>query len=164
MIITIYKKMNTADNSTESKKSRSIGVLIVLALVAAVLTTIPAVQNRIKPFFSDNDRIVLAKINTFFGLEQTEYLILKIKDAYGINIEIYESKGDKSVFKQKFELLQDTDAYITLDKNSTNLALSDVNKDGQLDIIAPSVDHNGNLRLNTFRYNLELQQFDPISQ
>jgi hypothetical protein len=164
MIITIYKKMNTADNTTESKKSRYIAILLILAIVAAVLSSIPAVQNRIKPFFTGDNRTVLAKINAFFGLEQTEYLVLKIKDPYGIHIEIYESKSDKPVFKQKFELLQDTDAYITLDKNMTNLALSDVDKDAQLDIIAPSVDHNGNLRLNTFRYNSELQQFDPISQ
>ncbi|MEQ1722437.1 MAG: hypothetical protein ABL930_04625 [Pseudobdellovibrio sp.] len=164
MIITIYKKMNTADNTTESKKSRYIAILVILALVAAILSSIPAVQVRIKPFFSSESRLVLAKINAFFGVEQTEYLILKIKDPFGIHIEIYESKNEKTIFKQKFELLQDTDAYITLDKNSTNLALSDVDKDGQLDILAPSVDHNGNLRLNTFRYNFELQQFEPLAQ
>lgn len=157
--------MNTADNTIERKKSRYIVILAVFALVAAVLSSIPAVQNKIKPFFSKDPRIVLAKINAFFGVEQNEYLILKIKDTYGIQIEIYDAKDEsKPVFKQKFELSQDSDAYITLDKNTTNLALSDVDKDGQLDIIAPSVDRNGNLRLNTFRYNFELQYFEPLSQ
>jgi hypothetical protein len=156
--------MNTADNSTEIKKTPYIVILLILALVVAVLSSIPSLQNRIKHFFTSDNRIVLAKINAFIGLEQTDYLILKIKDAYGIHIEIYESKSDKPVFKQKFELLQDSDAYININKNSTNLALSDVDEDGQLDIIAPSVDRNGNLRLNTFRYNHELHQFEPISQ
>lgn len=157
--------MNTVDNTIESKKTRYIVILAVFALIIAVLSSIPTVQNKIKPFFTNDPRIVLAKINAFFGVEQNEYLILKIKDPYGIQIEIYDAKDEsKPVFKQKFELSQDSDAYITLDKNTTNLALSDVDKDGQLDIIAPSVDRNGNLRLNTFRYNFELQQFEPLSQ
>lgn len=157
--------MNTADNTIERKKTRYIVILAVFALIIAVLSAIPSVQNKIKPYFSNDPRVVLAKINAFFGVDQDEYLILKVKDPFGIQIEIYDAKDtSKPVFKQKFELSQDSDAYITLDKNTTNLALSDVDKDGQLDIIAPSVDRNGNLRLNTFRYNFELQQFEPLSQ
>lgn len=118
-----------------------------------------------KDLFLKPHRVVLAKVNTFYGIEQKEYLILKIKDESGLQIEIYEMQKDGGqLFKQKFELTQDSDAYITLDKNTTNLALSDVDKDGVMDILAPSVDRNGNLRLNTFRYNLEFNSFEPIEQ
>jgi hypothetical protein len=157
--------VNTADNSFDSRKRRMVIALLVIAMLAAVASSFPAVQLRVKETFFKADRVVLAKINTFYGIEQKEYLILKLKDEAGLQIEIYEmdSEGGQT-FKQKFELTQDADAYITLDKNTTNLALSDVDKDGVLDILAPSVDRNGNLRLNAFRFNIEFNSFEPLEQ
>lgn len=155
--------MNTAEISSKTKNTRKIVILLILAIGAAVLSSLPFVQNKIQAYFSKDSRVILAKVNAFYGVGQTEYLVLKIKDSLGIQIEIYEIKDEtQQVFKQKFELTRDSDAYITLDKNTTNLALSDVDKDGQLDILAPSVDRNGNLRLNTYRFNAELNTFEPL--
>jgi len=163
--------MNTLDIAPKKENQKKttryttlyIVILVVLAIVAAVLSSLPAVQNQARSLFTKAPRLILAKINAFYGVEQIEFLILKIKDSDGIQIEIYEViDKNKQTFKQKFELTQDSDAYITLDKNTTNLALSDVDKDGQLDILAPSVDRNGNLRLNTFRFNVELGLFEPF--
>ena len=158
--------MNTADNSPQNKKTAAIVTLLAIAVIAAVLSSLPAVQNKAKSFFVKDNRIVLAKLSAFYGVDQHNYLILKIKDAYGIHVEIFQDipESGQQIFKQKFEMLHDSDAYITLDKNTTNFALSDANKDGQLDIIAPSVDRNGNLRLNTFRYNNSLNIFEPMSE
>lgn len=164
--------MNKVDTSSTSKNTRFIVILLVLAIIAAVLSSLPTVQTKVKSLFSKDNRLILAKVSAFYGVGQTEYLILKIKDSSGIQIEIYEVTGKENtkentaqsqqIFKQKFELVQDSDAYLTLNKNTTNLALSDVDKDGQLDILAPSVDRNGNLRLNTFRFNTELSSFEPL--
>lgn len=143
-------------------------ILLILAAGTAILSSLPVVQNKIRTFFSKDTRLILAKVNTYYGTDQHEYLILKIKDSSGLQIEIYEvnppSGNQPGIqhFKQRFELLQDSDAYITLDKNTTNLALSDVDKDGQLDILTPSVDRNGNLRLNTYRFNSEIKSFEPL--
>ena len=141
-------------------------LLATTALAIAILSAVPSIQLRFKEIFSGTDRHVLSRITAFYGAEQNEYLILKIKNDSGILIEIYEKPKDGSaqIFKQKFELIQDTDAYITLDKSTTNLALSDVNKDGQLEILAPSVDRNGNLRLNSFHYNSEFNSFEPLQE
>ncbi len=160
--------MNKVEIKSETKNKRAIIVLLVLAAFAAVLSSFPSVQSRTKSFFAKDSRLILAKVNAYFGSDQKEFLILKIKDSSGIQIEIYEVTSQagnpqtQQSFKQRFELLQDSDAYITLDKNTTNLALSDVDKDGQLDIIAPSVDRNGNLRLNTYRFNSDLRSFEPL--
>ena len=156
--------MNKADTSHHEKKyKRSILMLGIIAALGAILSALPQVQNKVKNFFTKDNRLILAKISTFYGLDQTEYLVLKIKDAIGIQIEIFEVKNEaQKIFKQKFELAQDSDAYITLDKNTTNLALSDIDKDQQLDIVAPSVDRHGNLRLNVFRFNSELKSFEPL--
>lgn len=155
--------MNKADNSSDTKNTRYILILLALAIGVAILSSLPVVQNKTKSLFSKETRLILARVNAFYGVDQREYLILKIKDSFGLQIEIYEVQ-DKSqqIFRQKFELTQDSDAYITLDKNTTNLALSDVDKDGQLDILAPSVDRNGNLRLNTYRFDSDLNSFEPL--
>ncbi len=158
--------MTTEDVVLEKKNNHLALILGAVALALAVASSLTSVQNLFKSLVNSNDRQILAKITGYYGLEQNEYLILKIKDSAGLQIEIYEKSKDSSqqTFKQKFELTQDTDAYITLDKNTTNLALSDVDKDGQLDILTPSVDRNGNLRLNSFRFNTELNSFEPIQE
>lgn len=133
------------------------------AIVIAVLSSLTSVQKKLSPLLENPSRIVLAKVSTYYGVEQQQFLILKVRDGQGIQIEVYEidAKTNAQNFKQKFDLSQDADAYVTIDRNSTNLALSDVDKDGILDILAPSVDRNGNLRLNTFRFQPELKVFEP---
>lgn len=147
-------------------KKKYLIALVIVAAITAIASALPSVQNKFKELISHNERQILAKITGFYGVDQTEYLILKIKDGSGLQIEIYErSKATATqIFKQKFELIQDSDAYITLDRNTTNLALSDVNKDGQLEILAPSVDRNGNLRLNSFSFNAEYNTFEPLQE
>ncbi len=136
------------------------------AVSFAGLTLIPTVRMKLISLISSQPRVILAKISGYFSAEQTQLLILKIKDQSGLQIEIYEISKDSGLqnFKQKFDLTEDADSYVTLDKNSTNLALQDVDHDGNPDIVAPSVDRNGNLRLNTFRYNADLKLFEPYIQ
>lgn len=138
-------------------------LFLVAAIIIAVLSSLSGVQKKISPLLESQNRKVLAKVTYFYGVEQAQALILKVKDGDGIRIEIFEIDKNSGfqTFKQKFDLYQDSDAYVTIDKNSTNLALSDVDKDGQMDILAPTVDRNGNLRLNTFRFNIDLKMFEP---
>ena len=158
--------MYTENPVEKPPRTKLILTLVGLALVGAVLSSIPAVQNQVRQLLTSSDRVILARVNAYLGADQKEFLILKIKDNSGLLLEIYEIRKEdsKQIFKQNFLLSQDSEAYITLDKNTTNLALSDVDKDGQPDILAPSVDRNGNLRLNTFRYNQDLEQFEVLSE
>jgi hypothetical protein len=158
--------MATEENSLSDKKKHLSIALTALALFAAFTSSMPSVQNSVKAFLNKPNRQILAKIIGFYGPEQNEFLILKLKDEYGIQVEIYEKNRETSqqIFKQKFELLQDTDTYITIDRNTTNLALSDIDKDGQLDILVPTVDRNGNSRLNSFRFNADLNSFESIQE
>ena len=150
----------------QASKKKYLILLVAVAAITAIASSLPNVQNKFKELIFQDDRQILAKITSFYGVQQNEYLILKIKDGSGLTIEIYERSKDSAsqAFKQKFELIQDSDAYITLDRSTTNLALSDVNKDGQLDILAPSVDRNGNLRLNSFQFNTEYNTFEPLQE
>lgn len=157
--------MNTNENVKTAKNMKIIIFLFVIAIVAAALSSMPVIQNTFKSYFGDSSRTVLAKVSSFYGVDQVQYLILKVKSDVGLQIEIYQTSSldSQQQFLQKFSLDQDADAYVTIDKSLTNLALSDVDHDGHLDVLAPSVDRNGNLRLNTFRYNLDLKNFEPYA-
>lgn len=154
--------MDTNENSDKVSQRKVIIGFIAIALCCVALTLIPSVRNRLAAVINPPSRTILAKINGYFSPEQNEFLILKIKSQTGLQIEVFEidPKTSTQTFKQKFDLSEDSDAYVTLDKNTTSLALQDVDRDGNLDIVAPSVDRNGNLRLNMFRFNTDLKLFE----
>ena len=156
--------MEATEKINQTYQKKVILIFIVTAFLFAGLTQIPEVRTKINSVFKSQQRTVLAKITGYFLPEQIQFLILKVKEGSGLQIEIYEIDSASSVqkFKQKFDLSEDVDSYVTIDKNSTNLALQDVDQDGNLDIIAPSVDRNGNLRLNTFRFNSDAKMFEPV--
>lgn len=154
--------MNTNEKSDKVGQKKIIFGFIAIAVFFVALTLVPSIRTALTAFVNPPNRTVLAKLTGYFSSEQLQFLILKVKNSSGLQIEIFEidPKTSTQVFKQKFDLSEDSDAYVTLDKNSINLALQDVDHDGNLDIVAPSVDRNGNLRLNTFRFNSELKMFE----
>ena len=158
--------MTPIEKEPQSKNSKIIFIFLFLAVAIAILSSLPPVQKALQPLLQSNSRTILAKVSTVNGIRAEQFLILKVKDASGVQIEVYQVNLEsmKQVLKQKFDLAQDGDAYMTINKNSTNLALADVDHDGHLDILAPTVDRNGNLRLNTFRFNNDLQNFEIYSQ
>src|SRR3990167_2916770 len=165
--ITNWTPMETTNRSSDwLNQKKLILIFVAAALCFAALTLIPSVRAKLQGYFTNPNRQVLAKITGYFSSDQNHFLIIKIQDSAGLQIEIYElnSQSGAQTFKQKFELIEDADSYVTLDRNSTNLALQDVDQDGNLDIIAPSVDRNGNLRLNTFRFDAELKLFEPFTK
>lgn len=157
--------MDATEKNINLSQKKWVLLILILSIGFAALTTIPTVRLYLNHWVNPSQRIILAKLTGYFSTEQTQLLFLKVKDGNGLQIEIYELEPATSVqkFKQKFDLSEDADSYVTLNRNSTNLALQDVDQDGYLDLIAPSVDRNGNLRLNTFRYNSSLKSFEPYT-
>lgn len=135
--------------------------LIVVALVFAVLST----NNSFRKLFSSENiqtREVVGKVFATFG--EMNYVILKIKTETGIAVEFFEKPATgQQKLKQKFSLGDDTEAFLMINDNSTNLSLVDTDKDGELDIVVPTVDRNGNSRLNVFKYQADLNQFVPVT-
>lgn len=151
--------MNLIQN-TASKKYFIFSVFALIALFFAALSGQPKIRQLLS---SDHvqTRQILAKI--FAEFSNQKFVILKIKTESGIDIEIFEKDAENNQhLKQKFLLTDDTEAFLMINNESVNLGLNDIDHDGVLDIIAPTVDHNGNSRLNIFKYNSELNQFVPV--
>ncbi|HEY1078908.1 MAG TPA: hypothetical protein VGE46_02390 [Bdellovibrio sp.] len=60
----------------------------------------------------------------------------------------------------KIPLFDARDGHVLMQGNATNLAITDVDKDGQLEIVVPTYDDQSVPRLNIFRYNPLNKAFD----
>lgn len=134
--------------------------MAIVAIIFAVISSSQGVRAYLAELSEGSkSRTILAKIFTNYNSNQ--FVIFKIRTESGVDIEIYEK--DSVTFteklKQKFSFVDDKDAFLMVDGNSVSLALSDVDKNGSLDIVAPTVDQYGLSRLNVFKYDEELNQF-----
>lgn len=155
--------MNSTNNSaltSENSKTYLIAAMAVVAIIVAVLSSTQTVRNYFSPASTGTtQRSILAKI--FTSYDDINYVIFKIRTDEGIEVEIYE-KDPTTYFqklKQKFSFPDDKDAFLMVDGNSISLALSDVDQNGTMDIVVPTVDQYGLSRLNVFKYNTDLKQF-----
>lgn len=151
------------NDQNENEKPLSLAVIIAslaLTLIFAVGSSMSSVRRVFTP--ANEERKILAKV--FAQYQEKIYIVFKIKTSSGVEIEIYfkEPQNGEQIFKQRFSLINDSEAYLMVNNNSMNLGLVDVNSDGQMDIVAPTVDKNGNSRLNVFQYNPELDSFVPF--
>jgi hypothetical protein len=158
--------MNSTKNiASELKKQdfKIIKILIVLflAIIMAVLSSLPNLRSAIGNLFSSTNiqRKILSKI--FLNYDGTQIVAYKIKTVNGIELEIYEKDNAKLTqnLKHKFSYPKDKDAFLIVEGNSINLGSSDINGDDIKEIIMPTVDQFGVSRLNIIRYNSQLKQF-----
>jgi hypothetical protein len=150
---------NSASTSQDTTKTYLMIIMALVAIVVAILSSSNTVRNYFAPAPGTEKRSILAKI--FTSYDDINYVIFKIRTEAGITIEIYE-KDPVTYFqklKQKFSFPDDKDAFLMVDGNSVSLALSDVDQNGIMDIVMPTVDQYGLSRLNVFKYDSELKQF-----
>jgi hypothetical protein len=88
--------------------------------------------------------------------------MFKILEDQTLSLEIYSkpnSDGTPNMI-QKISLAESRDAYFSFMGNATNLALSDTDQNGTLDILAPTYDDQMTARLHLFEFNTTTQKFD----
>ncbi|MFN3454922.1 MAG: hypothetical protein ACK41T_08185 [Pseudobdellovibrio sp.] len=154
--------MNSITEKSNFTSTSLIVTTVVICLISAILSSLTPVRKLFNSY--TDERKILAKI--FTEQNSKSYIIFKIQTHDGIDLEIFEKDtlhGSQKL-KQKFSLVEDNDAYLMINHNSVNLTLIDVNGDRTLDIVAPTVDKNGQSRLNTFIYNKDIEQFVPYAE
>lgn len=157
--------MTSKTDSTFTNKE--IALMIGLAIVAMVVTTVAVVPNlrtSVKDLFSSESRTVIAKVTGSLTPQGPHVTVLKIQSKNFLELEVYNSSAeDGMVMMAKLPLAESRDGYFTLKGNSTNLALTDFDGDGTLEIVAPTFDDQMVPRLNIFKYNSATHGFDKVS-
>lgn len=138
-----------------------------LALVAMALVTVAVVPNlrlAVKDLILNPQREVLAKVSGRLYPEGPRMMILKIRSGGVLSLEVFTNDElGISTLIAKIPLFETRDGHFMLQGNATNLALTDVNQDGRLEILAPTYDDQMVPRLNIFRYNEDSKDFDRVT-
>lgn len=154
-------KTETAFNKKE------LVLMIALAVLAMAVTTvavIPSLRTKVKEAFSVDDREILAKVSGKIGALGPRVTVLKIKSHNTLSLEIYDMDSqDGTALLAKIPLAESRDGYFSLQGNATNLALTDVDSDGEMEIVAPTYDDQMVPRLNIFKYNRTTKSFDRVT-
>ncbi|WP_374029510.1 hypothetical protein [Bdellovibrio bacteriovorus] len=153
--------MVTTESTFKKKELALMGVLALVAMALVTVAVVPSLRMKIKDVFWSSDREILAKVNGNIGPHGPQITVLKIKSKAALSLEVYSNDGETGLtLIAKLPLFETRDGYFLLQGNATNLALTDVDKDGTLEIVAPTYDEQMVPRLNIFRYNPATKSFD----
>jgi hypothetical protein len=153
-------------NDSAFKKTEILimAVLAVVAMTLVAVAVVPDLRAKAKEMFMSSGRNVIAKVSGKVGPEGPMITVLKIKNQNNLSLEVYSHDEEGSLtLLTKIPLFEARDGHFLLQGNATNLALTDVDKDGTLEIVAPTYDEQMVPRLNIFRYNPQTKFFDRAS-
>jgi len=153
----------TPEQKTSKKE---IILLVALAAIAMAVTTIavvPSLKNSARDFFIKGDRAILAKVEGDITPQGPRVTVLKIKSQGELSIEIFEQHTEGLQLMVRLPLDESRDGYFSLQGNATNLALTDVDGDGIMEIVAPTYDDQMVPRLNIFKFNSESKSFERVN-
>lgn len=153
--------MTSADSAFKKTELFFLGVLALVAMALMTVAVVPSLRTAVKGALLPETRNVLAKVSGKLNAEGPKLMILKIKSQGTLSLEVFtmEDSGSLSLLA-KLPLFANKDGYFHLQGSATNLALTDVDKDGTLEIVAPTYDDQMVPRLNVFRFNPETHTFD----
>lgn len=156
--------MSQREKSITTKELSILGTLAILAMVAITVASIPRLRSTVKGFFSSSSREVLSKVQARISGRGPMITVLKIKENDALHLETYKRDEDGQLVPlAKIPLNESRDGHFILNGNATNLALTDIDQNGDLEIVAPTYDEQLIPRLNIFKFNLDSETFERVN-
>ena len=138
--------------------------LLVFCIGLTAVVAIPQFRDAIRKQFISETRKVLAKATSNINADEQEYLILKVKHKSLIQLEIFLKSENNLKFLQKFTLQGTFDGFFTFAGEATNLAITNLDYDPQLEILVPTFDDDFVAHLQIFKFNISSQQFELLNE
>jgi len=140
-----------------------LSTLLILAAIfsAAVLT--PSIRNGVQNYFAQVGREVLATADGDLLNDGSAVKVIKFRSREGIFVEVMriDAKGETSLI-DRIVLPDKHDGLFNFHGRVTRLAITDVDGDGRMELLAPTFDNQLIPHLNVFRYNPASQRFEPV--
>lgn len=156
--------MTNGDPKLKNSELLLMTTLAILAMALITIAVVPQLRLMVKNKLFGFNREIIAKVEGDITPTGPHVTVLKIKTHSSLFLEIFTPNEDKELtLLTKIPLYETRDGHFFIKGNATNLALTDVDNDGQLDIVAPTYDEQMVPRLNIFRYNKETQSFDRVT-
>ncbi|KHD88522.1 MAG: hypothetical protein OM95_08405 [Bdellovibrio sp. ArHS] len=156
--------MTSSDTTFKKKELVMMAVLALVAMVLVTVAVVPSLRGKVKEAFVSSERNILAKVSGSLSPDGPRVTVLKIQSKNSLSVEVFsQGDGGELTLIAKLPLFEARDGYFLYKGNATNLALTDVDKDGSLEIVAPTYDDQMVPRLNIFRYNPNTKSFDRVT-
>lgn len=151
--MTSSERMLSPESTFKKSELTLMAILAVIAMAMISIAVIPSLRTNIKDFFTFSGRIVIAKVSGNLGAQGPQVTILKIQNKGTLGLEIFTDTPEGQILMTKIPMTDVRDGYFLHQGNATNLAITDIDKDGNVEIVAPTYDDQMIPRLNIFRYN-----------
>jgi hypothetical protein len=135
--------------------------LSILSMTIITAAAIPSLREKVKDAIFQDHREILAKVSGIVSADGLQVTVLKIKNKNNLSLEVFDSTNMTLI--EKISLEEMHDGYVTIKGNATNLALSDIDKDGVMEIVTASFNEQMIPRLNIFKFNPGSKSFDKIN-
>lgn len=150
--------------SFSSKKFQAF--FLTIALSATALAFYPESRYYLHEKLQTNQRKVLGFLHIDLSGLGDRVDLVKVRLGTDVSLEVYfyENQNSAPTEIKRIVLPNHSDAHMDFRGRVTNLAVTDINQDGVLDIIVPTADENLVPRLNVFSIDPEtriLRQIDP---
>lgn len=156
--------MTTSESTFKKTELAIMGILGLFAMALITIAVIPNLRSKIKDTLISENREIIAKASGNLDALGPKVTVLKIKNKNSLSLEVYSTdESGAQILLAKIPLFEVRDGYFMLQGNATNLAITDVDKDGNLEIVAPTYDEQMVPRLNIFKYNPSTRGFDRMS-
>lgn len=156
--------MTTKDSTFKKTELITMAILAILAMLMTTVAVIPSLRTQVKDYFLNEDRQIVAKATGPLSAQGPRATVLKIKSKNSLFLEVYNIENPEGMsLIAKIPLFESRDGFFLLQGNATNLAISDIDKDGSVEIVAPTYDEQMIPRLNIFRYNIDSKSFDRVN-
>jgi len=132
-----------------------------LALATTLIGSIERVREKFLFLLSPPERVLLAVADNKLGSPSGLHQVNKIRTPQGIVVELLgsaDSEGHRKLL-EKVLLPDFNDAYFHLNTRATNLAIVDLDSDGEPEVLVPTYDQNGRPRLNTIKFDKQTNRF-----
>lgn len=135
--------------------------LCLISISLITLTIIPNSREFVRSQIIQNSRKILAKADGDITGHGFNVSVIKVQTADTLSLEIFKLniETNESKFLKRIILNEKRDAYFQYRGNAANLVISDIDRDGNLEILSPTFDDNLIPRLNVFKFDQDRNDF-----
>lgn len=137
--------------------------LMGLAAIMIIAALHPDVRSAVRGTFSKDFRNVVSTAQGNLAGDERVFTVTKIKTSDSLSLEIFEQMGNGTQkMVERIALADSRDGYFDFNGQATNLAIDDIDGDGQPEILVPTFDNNMVGRLNVYNFDASSKSFNKM--
>lgn len=141
-----------------------ISFLSILVVIITIIAVVPDFREKLRSILIPSSRNILATVRGDLRNDGTTISVIKVKTTDSLSLEFYEVNAESMQLVQREELPDRNEGYFTFMGESTNLAISNIDEDPMIEVLAPTFDENLVAHLTVYKYNTASKRFEKIAR